>query len=137
MSAPLHILCIDDEDDILEVVRLCLSFDGGFSISTCRSGSEALDFLDQVQPDLILLDVMMPRMDGPATLEAIRTLKAARDIPVIFMTARAQASEIDRYLKLGAIGVVPKPFDPVTLASEIRRAFGAWAGEKRLVPGAR
>src|SRR5215475_4313326 len=119
MSAPLHILCIDDEDDILDVVRMCLSFDGGFSVSTCKSGAEALDFLDQVRPDLILLDVMMPRMDGPATFEAIRSLETARDIPVIFMTARVQSSEVKCYLDLGAIGVVPKPFDPVTLASEI------------------
>src|SRR5215475_8068783 len=81
--------------------------------------------LDQVHPDLILLDVMMPRMDGPATLAAIRTIEAARDIPVIFMTARVQGSEVEQYLKLGAIGVVPKPFDPVTLASEIRKAFDA------------
>ena len=132
----LHILCIDDEDDILEVVRMCLSFDGGFSISTCKSGAEALDFLDQVRPDLILLDVMMPKMDGPATFEAIKTIKAAENIPVIFMTARVQSSEVDAYLKLGAIGVVPKPFDPVTLASEIRKAFDVWARKPGVVPGA-
>ena len=127
MSAPLHILCIDDEEDILEAVRLCLSFDGGFSVSTVKGGAEALDFLDQVRPDLILLDVMMPRMDGPATFEAIRAMGMTRDIPVIFMTARVQGSEVERYLRPGAIGVVPKPFDPVTLASGIRRAFDTWA----------
>ena len=126
MSA-LHILCIDDEEDILDVVQLCLSFDGGFSVSLCKSGAEALDFLDQERPDVILLDVMMPRMDGPATLEAIRSIETARDIPIIFMTARVQGSEVEHYLKLGAIGVVPKPFDPVTLASEIRKALGVWA----------
>lgn len=130
MSEPLHILCIDDEEDILDVVRMCLSFDGGFSVSICRSGAEALDFLDQVHPDLILLDVMMPKMDGPGTLQAIRTLKQAEHIPVIFMTARVQSSEVAHYLKLGAIGVVPKPFDPVTLASEIRKAFDAWAAKQ-------
>jgi|SRR5579871_4609865 len=137
MGGPLHILCIDDEDDIQNVVRLCLSFDGGFSVSACKSGTEALDFLDQVRPDLILLDAMMPRMDGPATLEAIRTLQAARDIPVIFMTPRGQAGDAERYLRLGAIGVVPKPFDPVTLASEIRKAFGSWAIKARIATGAR
>ena len=136
MSKPLHILCVDDEEDILDVVRLCLSFDGGFTVSASRSGLEALDFLDQVRPDLILLDVMMPKMDGPATLEAIRTLETARDVPVIFMTARVHGSEVEHYLELGAIGVVPKPFDPVTLASEIRKAFGAWQGKTGAHPGA-
>jgi CheY-like chemotaxis protein len=135
MSQLLHILCVDDEEDILEVVQMCLSFDGGFSISICKSGPEALDFLDQVRPDLILLDVMMPKMDGPATFAAIRAIEAARDVPVIFMTARVQSSEVEHYLKLGAIGVVPKPFDPVTLASEIRRAFGAWAQRTGARPG--
>ena len=136
MSRPLHILCIDDEEDILEVVQLCLSFDGGFSTSTCKGGTEALDFLEQVRPDLILLDVMMPRMDGPATLAAIRTIEEARDLPVIFMTARVQGSEVEHYLKLGAIGVVPKPFDPVTLASEIRKAFDARVQRTGAHPGA-
>src|SRR5262249_3537727 len=112
MSQPLHILCVDDEEDILEVVQMCLSFDGGFSISTCKSGPEALDFLNRERPDLILLDVMMPKMDGPATFAAIKTIEAARDVPVIFMTARVQSAEVEHYLKLGAIGVVPKPFDP-------------------------
>jgi two-component system, OmpR family, response regulator len=70
---------------------------------------------------------MMPRMNGPATFAAIRTMQAVRDIPVIFMTARVQGSEVERYLRLGAIGVVPKPFDPVTLAPGIRRAFDARA----------
>lgn len=135
MKRPLHILCIDDEEGILEVVRMCLSFDGGFSVSTCKSGAEALEFLDQVRPDLILLDVMMPKMDGPATLAAIGTIEAARDVPVIFMTARVQDSEAEHYLQLGAIGVVPKPFDPVTLAFEIRKAFGARAQRTGTHPG--
>lgn len=125
MSGILHVLCVDDEEDILEVVRLCLDFDGGFCVSTVNSAMRALDFLDQVRPDLILLDVMMPVMDGPAALQAIRSLPDARNIPVIFMTARAQSAEVDQYLAMGAIGVVPKPFDPVTLASEIRQALAA------------
>lgn len=133
MSRPLHILCIDDELDILDMVRLCLSFDGGFTVSTCGSGAEALAFLDRIHPDLILLDAMMPGMDGAATFQAIRATKTAHDIPVIFMTARMRSSEVEGYLELGAIGVVPKPFDPVTLASEIRKAHDAWA--KR--PGSR
>jgi len=127
MSRTLHILCIDDEVDILEMVRLCLSFDGGFTVSICNGGAEALDFLDQARPDLILLDVLMPRMDGPATLRAIQAMERARDIPVIFMTARGQEVDGERFRELGAIGVVPKPFDPLTLASGIREAYHAWA----------
>lgn len=116
-----HILCIDDEDDILEVVQLCLELDGGFIIDACRSGAEALDFLKTGRPDLVLLDVMMPRMDGPATFAAIRA--EGHDIPVIFMTARVRGAEVSQYLAMGAIGVVPKPFDPVTLAGEIKRLW--------------
>jgi len=116
-----HILCVDDEEDILDVVRLCLELDGGFSIDTCRGGAEALEFLKSARPDLILLDVMMPRMDGPTTFAAVRA--AGCDIPVIFMTARVRGAEVSQYLEMGAIGVVPKPFDPVTLAGEIKRLW--------------
>lgn len=125
MSGILHVLCVDDEEDILQAVRLCLDFDGGFCVSTVNSAMKALDFLDQVRPDLILLDAKMPGMEGTATLQAILGLPHARDIPVIFMTARMQEAKADQYLAMGAIGVVPKPFDPVTLASEIRQALAA------------
>jgi two-component system OmpR family response regulator len=130
MSRKLHLLCIDDEVDILEMIRLCLSFDGGFSVSICNGGAEALDVLDRARPDLILLDVLMPGMDGPATLRAIQARQATRDIPVIFMSARAEGFSRKRFLELGAIGLVPKPFDPVTLASEIRKAYDAWPGPR-------
>ena len=116
-----HILCVDDEDDILEVVQLCLELDGGFTLDACPGGAEVLEFLKSQRPDLILLDVMMPRMDGPATFAAIRA--AGYDIPVIFMTARVRGAEVSQYLDMGAIGVVPKPFDPVTLAGEIKRLW--------------
>ena len=116
-----HILCVDDEDDILEVVQLCLELDGGFTLDACPGGAETLEFLKSHRPDLILLDVMMPRMDGPATFAAIRA--EGYDIPVIFMTARVRGAEVSQYLDMGAIGVVPKPFDPVTLAGEIKRLW--------------
>jgi CheY-like chemotaxis protein len=118
-----HILCVDDEEDILEVVKLCLELDGGFLIDTCRGGAEALEFLKTGRPDLVLLDVMMPGMDGPATFAAMRQSETARNIPVIFMTARVRGAEISQYLEMGAIGVVPKPFDPVTLSAEIKRLW--------------
>jgi CheY-like chemotaxis protein len=118
-----HILCVDDEDDIQEVVKLCLEMDGGFAIDTCPGGAEALAFLDHTRPDLILLDVMMPGMDGPATFAAMKA--RGLDVPVIFMTARVRGAEVSQYLEMGAVGVVPKPFDPVSLASEVRQLWSA------------
>jgi len=123
MKQPLHILCVDDEEDIQDVVKLCLEMDGGFTIYTCAGGAEALDFLEHTRPDLILLDVMMPSMDGPATFAAMK--ERGMDVPVIFMTARVRGAEVSQYLDMGAAGVVPKPFDPVTLAGEIRQLWSA------------
>jgi two-component system OmpR family response regulator len=116
-----HILCVDDEEDIQEVVKLCLEMDGGYAIDTCTGGAEALAFLAHTKPDLILLDVMMPVMDGPATFAAMK--KKGVKVPVIFMTARVRGAEVMQYLEMGAAGVVPKPFDPVTLAAEVRRLW--------------
>ncbi len=116
-----RVLCVDDEEDIQEVVKLCLELDGDYAIDVCGSGAEALAFLAQTMPDLILLDVMMPGMDGPATFAAMRA--KGIDIPVVFMTARVRGAEVSQYLEMGAAGVVPKPFDPVTLAAEVRRLW--------------
>jgi CheY-like chemotaxis protein len=118
-----HILCVDDEEDIQEIVKLCLELEGGLTITNCGSGTEALEILSHTKPDLVLLDVMMPRMDGPATFTAMKMSDEGRHVPVIFMTARVQGPEVSQYLAMGAIGVVPKPFDPVTLAAEIRRLW--------------
>lgn len=123
MKQPLHILCVDDEDDIREVVQLCLEMDGGFTIDACSGGAEALAFLAHTRPDLILLDVMMPGMDGPATFAAMK--QTGMNVPVVFMTARVRGAEVSQYLDMGAVGVVPKPFDPVTLAGEVRQLWSA------------
>jgi two-component system OmpR family response regulator len=123
MKQPCHILCVDDEEDIQEVVKLCLELDGGFTIDSCAGGAEALAFLAHTRPDLILLDVMMPGMDGPATFAAMKS--KGLDVPVIFMTARVRGAEVSQYLEMGAVGVVPKPFDPVTLAGEVRQLWSA------------
>jgi CheY-like chemotaxis protein len=123
MKQPVHILCVDDEEDIQEVVKLCLELDGGFIIDCCAGGAEALALLAHTKPDLILLDVMMPGMDGPATFAAMKA--RGLDVPVIFMTARVRGAEVSQYLDMGAAGVVPKPFDPVTLASEVRQLWSA------------
>jgi CheY-like chemotaxis protein len=115
-----RILHVDDEPDIREVVELSLGLDPGFVVQACGSGEEALAVAAAWMPDLILLDVMMPVMDGPATLVRLRENAKTAGIPVIFMTARAQAREVDRFRSLGAIGVIPKPFDPMTLAAAVR-----------------
>jgi CheY-like chemotaxis protein/HPt (histidine-containing phosphotransfer) domain-containing protein len=116
----IRILHVDDEPDIREVVELSLGLDPAFATRCCGSGKEALAAAAEWQPDLILLDVMMPEMDGPATLVELRENARTASIPVVFMTARAQAREVDRFRSFGAVGVIPKPFDPMTLAASVR-----------------
>ncbi|WP_372964248.1 response regulator [Marinobacter sp.] len=118
-----RILCVEDDPDIRAIAELALQDVGGFTAVLCGSGKEAIRVAPDFKPDLILLDVMMPEMDGPKTLQELRKLEAIGSTPVIFMTARIQRSEIEEYLALGAIGVIPKPFDPMTLADDIRRLF--------------
>lgn len=116
----LRILHVDDESDIREVVEISLGLDPGLATRSCGSGEEALAAAIDWQPDIILCDVMMPVMDGPATLMRLRENALTANIPVIFMTARAQTRELDRFRSLGALGVIPKPFDPMTLAASVR-----------------
>ena len=120
-----RILLVEDEPDIRTVAELALETVGGFSVKLCEGGSEALAALPLFSPDLVMLDVMMPGMDGPATLAELRKLPQGRDVPVVFMTAKVQQSEIDGYKRLGAIGVIPKPFDPMTLAEQVRGLWNA------------
>lgn len=120
MIPPLkHILCIDDEYDILQVLRMALEDIGGFMVTTLSSSTEAVARAERIQPDLILLDVMMPGMDGRSCLAALREQPALAQVPMVFMTARVQSHEIDEYLALGATGVIRKPFDPVRINDEI------------------
>ncbi len=116
----LRVLHVEDEPDIREVVEVSLGLDPDIESRSCGSGEEALDLVLDWPPDIILLDVMMPVMDGPATLAHLREDPRTSNIPVIFMTARAQTRELDTFRALGAIGVIPKPFDPMTLAASVR-----------------
>lgn len=117
----LKVLHVDDEPDIREVASLSLDLDGDMEVRSAASGTEALGVLaDGYRPDVILLDVMMPDLDGPGTLQRLRRLPGLEATPVVFMTARAQSHEQGRFVDLGAIGVITKPFDPMTLAKEIR-----------------
>lgn len=114
-----RILLVEDEPDIQEVARLAMEAVGGFSVEICSSGSEALKKAPVFAPDLIILDVMMPEMDGPDTLRALREVPGTASIPVIFMTAKAQPQELRRYKEMGILDVVSKPFDPMTLSTTI------------------
>jgi CheY-like chemotaxis protein len=115
------VLLVDDEDDIRTIGQLSLSRVGGWQTVLAASGTEAVAKAAAEQPDLILLDVMMPGMDGPTTLGRLRTQEATAKTPVIFMTAKIQKQEVARYLELGAVGVIGKPFDPMTLPAEIKK----------------
>lgn len=116
-----RVMYVDDEADIREVAVMSLELDADLDVLPCACGVEALLTAPQWQPDLILLDVMMPEMDGPGTLEGLRRNPATAKTPVVFVTARTQSSEIERFLALGAAGVIAKPFDPMTLAAQARR----------------
>lgn len=119
------VLLVDDEPDIRTIGAMSLRRVGKWEVRTASSGTEAIALATESVPDLILLDVMMPELDGPATLEALRKLPALAAVPVVFMTAKVQAREVERWLAIGAIGVIRKPFDPMTLPNEIRSLVGA------------
>ncbi len=119
-----RILYVEDEPDIQAVGRLALEAVGGFTVEVCSSGREAKIKGVAFVPDLILLDVMMPDMDGPNTLKDLRDIAALSTTPVIFMTAKVQAGELAEYKALGALDVIPKPFDPMLLAQQIRTIWG-------------
>jgi len=118
------VLVVDDETDIRRITRLSLTRLGGMEVVEASSGEDALRAAREVLPDAILLDVMMPGMDGPAILEALRAAPETAGIPVVFLTAKAMASEVSRLRGLGAVGVLTKPFDPQQLPADFRAALG-------------
>lgn len=115
-----RILYVEDDPDIQAIALMVLETISGFTVEPCSSGNEALDKAVAFDPDLILLDVMMPGMDGPETLKGLRNFSELEKTPVVFMTAKVQPQEVQGYLNLGAAGVIAKPFDPMTLAQELR-----------------
>jgi CheY-like chemotaxis protein len=119
-----RILLIEDEDDIREIARVSLETLAGWATLSAHSGQEGLDLARRERPDAILLDVMMPDMDGPQTLARLLEDPATRSIPVIFMTAKVQASERRNLSDLGVRGLIAKPFDPLQLAAEISAILG-------------
>ncbi|HLI30465.1 MAG TPA: response regulator [Terriglobia bacterium] len=127
---PRKILVIDDEDSIREVTQVTLEMLSEWKVQTARSGREGIRLAAADPPDAILLDVMMPDMDGPATLQELASSALTRDIPVLFLTAKVQATDIRRFLGLGVKGVIAKPFDPLDLARQVAEALG-WEPEQR------
>jgi CheY-like chemotaxis protein len=119
------ILYVDDEDDIREIAKISLELEPDFEVRLSSSGERAIDEAATWQPDLVLLDVMMPGMDGPETLRQLAAGQRTSAIPVAFVTARTQTHQVERYLAMGAVGVIPKPFDPMQLACEVKELLRA------------
>lgn len=121
------ILIVDDESDIREIAQATLELTAGWRVVAAESGEAGLALAASQQPDAILLDVMMPGLDGPETLRRLRSSSATAGIPVIFMTAKVQATDRQRWADLEVQGVIPKPFDPMALGSDIADAL-RWSG---------
>lgn len=120
----IKILHVEDDADIREIAFMALEMSGEFDVLQCGSGADALTRVEAFEPDVFLFDMMMPGMTGRETLDQMRKIPTLVSVPVIFMTARAQHSEIEELLKNGAVKVISKPFDPLALADQIKGALG-------------
>lgn len=128
MRPPIQrVLYVEDEPDIRAIAVLALETVGGLSVRACPSGAEALEAAPVFRPDLLLLDVMMPEMDGVTALRELRKLPATCACPVVFMTAKVQPDEVRNLKSLGALEVIAKPFDPMTLAVTLQ---AIWAQQE-------
>jgi two-component system, OmpR family, response regulator len=119
MQAFNKILYVEDDVDIQKIVTMTLEDIGGYKLKTCSSGTEALQAAEEFNPDLFLLDVMIPEMDGPSILKEIRKNPKFDNVPAIFISAEVLGHELIKYSDLGALGVIRKPFDPITLSKTI------------------
>jgi len=117
------ILLVEDDPDIQELAVMALESVGGFTVYGCDNGRIAVQEAQRVAPDLIILDWMMPGFDGGQTLSALRDNPATKSIPVIFMTAKVRADEVERMRSLGALDVIAKPFDPMALPDQVREIW--------------
>lgn len=117
------ILYVEDEPDIQMIARVALENVGGFELCVCSSGAEALEKAEAFAPDMFLLDVMMPGMDGPTTLAELRKIPSLANKPVMFMTAKVQPQEVEHLKSLNVADVIAKPFDPMGLANNIRESW--------------
>lgn len=117
------VVLVEDDADIREIAQLALAQGGGLEVEVCKRGRAALEVIPEVQPDLVLLDVMMPGIDGIEVLERLRENSETAEIPVIFLTAKAQPAEIDRYRQMGVVDVIVKPFEAMELAGRVRESI--------------
>jgi CheY-like chemotaxis protein len=118
------VLVIDDESDIREVARLSMELTEGWAVLSANGGASGMTLALSMAPDAILLDVMMPDMDGPSTLRALQEQSGTKSIPVIFLTAKVQAADREKFMRLGVRAIIAKPFDPLSLGQQIRDALG-------------
>jgi len=125
MSELKKILYAEDEPDVQTVVELTIEAMSDYRLKVCENGKRLLECVEEYSPDLILLDVMMPEMDGPTTFKNLKLNENTKNIPVIFMTAKAQIHEVEIFKETGALGVITKPFDPMELCDEIQRIWNA------------
>ncbi|WP_417782533.1 response regulator [Terasakiella pusilla] len=117
------IMYVEDEPDIRDIAKLVLENVGGFEVLVVEGGEKALAEISRFQPDMVLLDAMMPEMDGPTTYGEIRKLDAFKDMPIAFLTAKLMEKDIAGFLDLGAVGVIAKPFDPMTLSEQVNELW--------------
>ena len=122
MADQITLLYVDDDEDMRRLMEAVLEIDGGFDAKICESGPQALEFLDEFEPQIMLFDVMMPEMDGPELLTAVR--ERGKQTPVVFITAQCDHEELQRLMDLGAVGTIKKPFNPTSLGTEIRALLG-------------
>lgn len=121
-----RLMYVEDDEDIQAVARMSLETLGQFEVLICSSGQEALSRVDEFRPDAVLLDVMMPEMDGPDTLKALRARPVMTGVPALFLTARAQSGDDAGLYGPGVAGVIAKPFDPVSLPDQVRALWEVW-----------
>lgn len=125
-----RVLCVEDDPDIRVILEFSLRTVGGYEVLCCAGGRAALDQVQAFQPDLVLLDVMMPDLTGPETLVALREMPAMTGVPVVFLTAKAMPDELEHLLRLGATGLIVKPFDPMSLPNDIKPFWEHGRGQR-------
>ncbi|MBS1957351.1 MAG: response regulator [Cyanobacteria bacterium SZAS-4] len=130
----MKVLIVDDEDDVRDIASMCLGLLDNAEVLTATGGAEGLAMAAENQPDVILLDLMMPEMDGAETIQKLRENPSTAGIPVIFLTVKNMGSEIDRLMGLGALAVMRKPFEPTTLGAQIAEILSAAKGQSARSP---
>jgi len=123
------ILFIDDDNDILSIIKYAVSSLEGVTVYTADEGQKGVDTALKENPDLIVLDVMMPGMDGLSVYKALRLLPSFRAVPIVFLTAKVQEKEIEEYISLGAVGVLTKPFDPISFPEDLLKLWAKAQGK--------